>query len=377
MTLVLLVAGLLALVAGGEVLVRGAGGVATALGMSPLIVGLTVVAAATSAPELAVSLDASLSGSPGLALGNVVGSNIANVLLVLGVSALVLPLVVGLRLVRIDVPILILLSALTFLLALDGTISRTDGLLLVALAVGHLGYTVVAARRTPVVPEPAPAGATPPDSTGAADLGDAALRRAPRGLGRDVLLVVVGVVLLVVGAGWLVEGATAVAQALGVSDLVIGLTVVSIGTSLPELATSVLAVARGQRDVAVGNVVGSGILNLGMVLGLAAVTATDGVPVPPAALRFDLPVMVAVALALLPVAIRGMQISRPEGAAFVAYYAGYTGYLVLYASHHAALRPFSAVLFGFVVPLTVFWLVLLSVRLARRARHARQVPAAR
>jgi len=367
LTVLLLLGGLAALVAGGEVLVRGASGLARAFGMSPLIVGLTVVAAATSAPELAVTVDATLSGSPGLALGNVVGSNIANVLLVLGASALVLPLAVSSQLIRADIPVLAGMSILMMLLALDGSISRADGVVLVTLVAAYVATLVIVARRRAATANGnAEGGATDPSR------GEPAGTSAGKRLLRDVALVVVGVGLLVLGARWLVRAATEVAQSFGVSDLVIGLTVVAVGTSLPEMATSVMAAIRGEREMAVGNVAGSNIFNLGMVLGLAAAISPEGVPVGRAAIVFDIPFMVAVALAVLPVAFTGFAISRLEGALFVGYYVAYTAFLLLAAAQHDALEPFSAIMAGFVAPITVGWIVVLAVYElgVRRGRQA-------
>jgi cation:H+ antiporter len=362
----LILAGLAALVLGGEVLVRGAGGLARSIGMSPLLVGLTVVAFATSAPELAVSLDATLDGSPGLAVGNVVGSNIANVLLVLGVSALILPLAVEVPVIRRDIPAVAAVSLLTLVLALDGTITRLEGLLLVAAMVGYVVHTVLGVRRA----EPTAGAAPPGGRTGAGSSTPHADDTAPSGGSRLVHLglVGVGVLILVVGAGWLVDGATAVARDLGVSDLVIGLTVVAIGTSMPELATSVIAALRGARDLAVGNVVGSCILNLGLVLGLVAVVADGGVPVDASAVRFDLPFMVVTACALLPVAFTGLAISRWEGVLFVGYYLAYLTFLVLTATEHARLPAFSAAMLGFVIPLTAVSLLVVVVHELRGRR---------
>lgn len=358
MTALLIIGGLIALVAGGEVLVRGASGLARTFGMSPLVVGLTVVAAATSAPELAVTVDAALSGSPGIALGNVVGSNVINVLLILGVSALVLPLAVSSQLVRADVPVLIGMSVLTLVLAHDGAISRLDGIILVVLLVAYVVLLLRMTRRRNG--EAAPARVEGVEEAG-----------SDRPIWFHALFIAVGVAMLVLGARLLVRGATEIAQAFGLSDLVIGLTVVAVGTSLPELATSVTAAIRGEREMAVGNVAGSNIFNLGMVLGAAGILAPEGVPVSPGALELDLPFMVAVALALLPLAFTGYAITRFEGAVLVAYFVAYTAYLLLDAAGHDALEPFSSVMLVFVVPLTVLWLVLfasfeLGVRRGRR-----------
>ncbi|MFC5379811.1 calcium/sodium antiporter [Aquipuribacter nitratireducens] len=360
LTILSLLGGLVVLVVGGELLVRGAGGLALALGLSPLVVGLTVVSFATSAPELAVTLDATLAGSPELAVGNVVGSNIANVLLVLGLSALVLPLAVATGVLRQDVPVMIGFSVLALVLALDGGIGRLDGVVLVALLLAYTAWLVVASRRT----ERRSAGTT-----------QAPVRRPARSarrVGVDVLLVVVGVGLLVLGARLLVGAATGIGAALGVSDLVMGLTVVAVGTSLPELATSVIAAVRGERDLAVGNVVGSNVFNLGAVLGLAAVISPGGVPVSDGALALDLPVMVVVALALLPVVFTGAAVARWEGAVFVAYYAVYVVYLVLDATGHESLPVLGGVVLSFLLPLTALTLAVLvvaEVRVLRRRRR--------
>ena len=358
-----LVGGLVLLVLGGELLVRGGSGLGRAMGLSPLVVGLTIVAFATSAPELAVSLDATLSGSPGLAVGNVVGSNITNVLLVLGLSALLLPVVVGSQLIRTDVPVMVAVSVLVLLIALDGAVGRVEGVLLVVLLVAYVAWILRLSRRQGIdLPVPG-----------------AAVAAAPRPL-RDAALVVVGVALLVLGARLLVGAATEIAGAFGVSDLVIGLTVVAVGTSLPELATSVIAAVRGQREMAIGNVVGSNIFNLTVVLGLTAAVAPGGVPVDPAALRFDLPVMVAVAVALVPIVFTGRVIARWEAGVFLAYFGVYVGYLLLQASDHDALPAFSAVMLAFVVPITVLTLVVLmayevGVRKGRRQQQAEAEPA--
>ncbi|MDP9822946.1 cation:H+ antiporter [Nocardioides massiliensis] len=347
-----LVVGLVLLIGGGELLVRGGGGLGRTLGMSPLVVGLTIVAFATSAPELAVSLDATLSGSPGLAVGNVVGSNITNVLLVLGLAAVILPLAAQRQLVRFDVPFVIVVSVLALLLMLDGSIGRVDGVLLVALLAAYVVWTVLLGRRAGT-DDPPPGAAVP------------ALSRPLV----DVVLVVVGIALLVLGARLLVSAATSIATAFGVSDLVIGLTVVAVGTSLPEVATSVIAAIRGETEMAVGNVVGSNVFNLTAVLGLTAVIAPDGVPVEAAAIRFDVPVMIAVALALLPILFTGMVIARWEGGVFLAMYAGYVAYLLLAAAQHDALPAFSTVMLGFVVPLTALTIAVLVVQEIRLLRR--------
>jgi len=362
-TVVTFLAGLALLVAGAELLVRGAAGLAVRAGLSAVVIGLTVVAFGTAAPELAVGTSDAFRGEGNLAVGNVVGSNIANVLLILGLAALVGGgLMVHERLVRLDVPLMVGASLLVTLLALDGSLSTIEGGLLLGLIVAYVAWTVRAARRESpdVVAENEDA------------IDTEALAATPLVLQLGFILG--GLVGLVVGARWLVSAATTVATDLGASELVIGLTVVAIGTSMPELATSLVAVVRGQRDIAVGNVVGSNLFNLLCVLGAAALAAPGGIRVAEAAQTFDLPVMTAVAVACLPVFFDGYVLRRWEGAVFLAYYVAYLGYLVLDATDHAAADPFRTAMVGVVLPLTVLTLVVIGrwAWLAHRAAPAEQ-----
>lgn len=337
--ILLILGGLVLLVLGGELMVKGAGSLARRLGMSPLVVGLTVVAVATSAPELAVTVDAVLSGSPDLAVGNVIGSNTANVLLILGAGALIAALSVGRQLLRFDLPVMVAVSVLLLLLSLDGALTLVDGVLLLAVFVAFMVTTVILGRRE-----------VARQAAGSEDADD---EDAPAPMWLSVLLVVAGIASLVVGAQLLVRGAVSIASGLGISELIIGLTIVAIGTSLPELAATLAAVRRGEVDIAVGNVVGSNVANIGLVLGLPAVFAADGLPVAPSAVALDLPLMLAAALALGTVAFTGHRVVRMEGGAFVALYAAYLGYMVLAAAEHDALRGFTVVMVAFVLPLLV------------------------
>jgi cation:H+ antiporter len=250
-------------------------------------------------------------------IGNVIGSNVFNVLLILGLAAVIVPLLVDAQLVRREVPFLIGASGLTWWLASDGTVSRLDGLILAALLVVFIIWVARAARResSEVRAEYAAEYSKPQPIV-------------PGELGRDLLQIAAGLVALVLGAVWLVEGASAVARAIGLSELVIGLTVVAVGTSLPELATSVIAALKGERDIAVGNVVGSNIFNLLAVLGLSAVVAPTGVAVDPVALRFDLPLMALVALTALPIFVGGYRVERWEGFVFLVAASAYIGILL-------------------------------------------------
>jgi cation:H+ antiporter len=357
-TLALIAGGIIALVAGGEAIVRGASRVSAMLGLPPVVIGLTVVAFGTSAPELAVGLQAAGAGQPDLVIGNVVGSNIYNVLLVLGLSALIAPLLVKQRLVRIDVPLMVGASIVFFVLALDGSIDLTEGLIMFGLLLGYVGLLLALARReSPDVVAEYEREYAPPPARGA------------RAWLVNLGLLGLGLVLIVIGAGWLVEGAVTVARSLGISELVIGLTVVAIGTSLPELVTSLVAVIRDERDIAVGNIVGSNIFNLLCVLALTAVLAPDGVSVAAGALGLDIPFMLVIAVACLPIFFTGHVIARWEGALFLAYGIGYTVYLVLDATHHRALPAFELVALA-VVPLTLVTLAVISLREIGRRRAA-------
>jgi cation:H+ antiporter len=296
------------LTAGAEFLIRGASNLAFKWGISPLAIGLTVVACGTGAPEAIVSIDAALSGRSEIALGNVLGSNLFNVLVILGASALVAPLIVSRQLLRVDVPILIGLSGATWMMALDGTIGWIDSTILAASFVAYTVLSVRLGRKIPTEAVDVPA-------------------RTSKAWPWQVLGVLGGLALLGVGARWFVDGSVDLARRLGVSELVIGLTLVAAGTSLPEMATSILSSIRGERDIAVGNIVGSNIFNLVGVLGPTGLVA-GGVPVPDACLRVDFPAMAAVAAACLPIFLTGSRISRWEGALLVSAYAGYVAVLI-------------------------------------------------
>jgi NADH dehydrogenase len=294
----------------------------------------------------------------------VLGSNVFNVLFILGVSALIVPLVVSQRVVRVDVPVMIGVSLLLWLLAAGGTLSRAEGAVLFAGLVVYTVWCIRASRsESPdVVGEYA-------REFGAVAAPDAQTAASSSGRWfRQTLQVLAGLALLVWGSKWLVTGAVELARLWGVSELMIGLTIVAAGTSLPEVATSVLAALRGERDIAVGNVVGSNIFNILCVLGLSAAMAPQGVTVSPQALAFDIPVMVVAALACLPVFFTGNLIARWEGAVFLGYYAAYTIFLFLQASEHPLLPTFATLMMGFVVPLTALTLAVVVLRTVNRRR---------
>ena len=363
LTAIAFTVGVVALVGGADSLVRGAARIAARTGLSTVVIGLTVVAFGTSAPELAVSIGAAINDSSDIALGNVVGSNIANILLVLGLSSVAGGgLYVAFRIVRIDVPIMIGLSVALLILGIDGSIGRIDGALFVIALIVYITWTVATARReSQDLSDLDQDGVS--DSVELASQYTSGLEEDLSGatpLWRDLLAVLAGLVLLVVGAQMLVGAATNIAESIGVSELVIGLTVVAIGTSLPELATSVVAAARGQRDLAVGNAIGSNLFNILAVIGISSLVSP--VNVSDGALGFDLPFMIAVAVACLPIFVNGFELKRWEGVVFVGYYVAYLVWLGLDAAEHGLEPAFSTAILGFVVPLTTITLVIVGAK---------------
>ena len=303
---VLLVAGGLALlIVGAEVLVRGAAALAGAWGVPQVVVGLTVVSVGTSAPELAIGIDSAINDAGPLAIGNVAGTNIVNLLLVLGLSAAIAPLAIAVPTIRRDLPIMAAIGLLLLALCWDGSLSRVEGAIPLAIAVGYTVLIVGQARRDPVAIQVA-ADEVP----------------APRGRGWvNLLLTVAGLAVIVVGADLLVRGAVDLSRAFGVSEAVIGLTVVAIGTSAPELVTTLVSTFRGERDIAIGNLIGSSTYNIGLVLGGSALVAP--LAVTPELAHVDLPIMVAVMLVCIPVFLTGRRMSRAEGIGFVLAYVVY------------------------------------------------------
>ncbi|WP_299802687.1 calcium/sodium antiporter [uncultured Shewanella sp.] len=295
--------GFLILTVGAEALVRGASQIALRLGLTPLIIGLTIVAFGTSAPELAVSVKSAIAGNSGIALGNVIGSNIANIGLILGITALIRPIKIESQMVRRDIPIMILASLLFWSLLLDGGLSFWDGAILSALLVAYLTFSYFTAEKQ-----------TDDDVEGT--------KQNPM---LSVLFIVIGISMLVGGGILFVDGAVAMAKSFGISEVIIGLTIVAIGTSMPELVTSIVAALKGQSDIAIGNVVGSNLFNILGILGVTAlIHPISGCEIS----NLDWIAMIAFAVILLPFAYTGLRIGRREAALLVLGYLGYIGYLV-------------------------------------------------
>ena len=344
--LISFIGGLALLIVGADLLVRGASRLAIAIGLSPLVIGLTVVAYGTSAPELAICLKASVAGQSGIVIGNVIGSNISNVLLILGLSALLKPLVVSRQLIRLDVPIMIASSLLMLFMAMDGMISRGESILLVIGIIIYTFWLLQISRK---------------ESKAIKDEYKKKITSDKNDHFKKWLLypafIVIGLGLLVLGARFLVDAAVSIAESFGVSELIIGLTIIAVGTSLPEIATAIIATIRGNRDIVIGNVIGSNISNVLAIIGLTGVFAVEGIPVAQAALQFDIPVMIAVSIACLPIFLTGHRIGRKEGLLFFGYYIFYMLYLILAAGKHDALESYSNVMIQFVIPLTVITIV--------------------
>lgn len=340
-------AGILLLLGGAHLLVSSSSTLAMRFGIPAIFIGVTVVAFATSAPEIAVSLDAVLDGRSGLALGNVVGSNIANILLILGLSAVISPIKVTRRVIWLDIPIMILVSVVLYVLALDRILQPLDGIIMLILFTAFMAFQIYQAKR---------------------DKNSMIYEDVDHELGANVnpwlqaVLLILGFALLALGAHWLVESAIVIARVWGMSELIIGLTIVAIGTSLPELATSVLAARRNESDLSVGNVIGSNIFNVLLVLGISAFFSADGLPISTAALALDLPFMLAVSFACLPIFFTGHVIARWEGLVFLGYYTAYLLYLFLDATQHEYLNLFNEVMLLFVGPITILTLLVFAIR---------------
>lgn len=350
----MLLAGLVLLIVGANLLVKGAARLAANFGVPALVIGLTVVAFGTSAPELAVSVKAAADGQAELAIANVVGSNTFNILFILGVAAVVSPLVVSRQLVRQDVPIMVAVSLVALLMVLDGSINRFESGLLVIGLVAYTGFLFYQGRQQG-------------NAEASSEIDELVKAHVPTW--QNGLLIAVGLALLVWGARWLVQSAVSIAAAWGVNEAVIGLTIVAAGTSLPEVMTSVVATLRGERDIAIGNVVGSNIFNVLCVLGLSGLTAPIPLVAGEQVAHVDVPVMLAVAALCVPLFFVGASLRRLEGVLFLVLYAAYVWYMVavaLAAEYRHLLQ--SSILFVLLPAVVVYVVAILAKDLARRRK---------
>jgi len=348
MTILFFVLGLVGLIVGAELFLKAVDHFGLKWGVSPLIMGLTVVAFATGAPELAISVKAALSGSADLVLGNIIGSNIANILLILGITAVISPLNITRRVVKIDVPIVIAASAAVYFMALDGGLSALDGVILLGGLLAYSFFTFSQIKK----------------STGDGDVEEVfqyekSIDELEKGFYfyfKNVGLLLVGLGLIVLGSNWMVDSAVTIALILGLSELVIGLTIVSIGTSLPEIATSLSAARKGKADIAVANVMGSNLYNMLLTLGLTLVIAPGVLAVSDDAIKLDLPFMVAVSITCIPIFIAGFNLTRMDGSLFLFYYTTYMTYLVLSALGSPSVAYIQSVMMFVVIPATIVYM---------------------
>ncbi len=358
-TIISFAGGLALLIIGAESLVKGASRIASALGISSLVIGLTVVAFGTSSPELAVSLQSALNNQPDIALGNVVGSNIFNVLFILGIAAIITPLIVAQQLIKLDVPIMIFVSFVLLLFSLNGIIGNIEGAVLFAGLVGYIVFLIRLSKKEKkeIVEE----------YKKEFEYKD---QKKVKYWVVNIGLVVVGLIMLVAGSNLLLDASVTIARILGMSELVIGLTIIAAGTSLPEVFNSVIASIRGERDIAVGNIVGSNIFNILGILGLTSFLAPGGVRVSEAAINVDIPIMIAVAIACLPIFFTGNTISRWEGVLFFFYYIIYTVYLILKSTEHDSLHFFNNTVMFYILPITALTLAIYLFRYFRMKKKA-------
>lgn len=303
--ILLLAVGFVLLVKGADWFVDGAAGIARKFRIPQLVIGLTIVAMGTSAPEAAVSISAALKGSADITIGNIVGSNILNILIILGLASLIVPIAVAKATIKVDMPFMLLISAVLLVLGWDGTVTLGDGLILAAFFVGYIGYLLYDAKKHPEISE-------------GEFLRDLSLPKS-------LMWTALGLALIILGSNVAVDAATEIARILGLSERFIGLTIVALGTSLPELFTSVMAARKGNADIAIGNIVGSNIFNILFVVGLSALI----IPVPfAAAFRIDTLVAIGAGVLLWLFSLRG-KLVRWHGAVMLLAYGGYFAYLLL------------------------------------------------
>ncbi|MBL8091811.1 MAG: calcium/sodium antiporter [Anaerolineales bacterium] len=359
MTYLLFIVGLITLIIGAEILVRGASRLAAIFGVSPLVIGLTIVAFGTSSPELAVSVQSALAGQADISIGNVIGSNVFNIFFILGIAALIRPIKIAEQLIKLDSPIMVGVSIFALVLALDGWLSRLEGIILISLLIAYIVFTLWASKK---------------EGQGIQDeYAEEYTSKETKGwksLAKNSFFVVAGLAMLYYGSNWLVEAAVIIARTFGVSELVIGLTIVAAGTSMPEVATSVVAAFKGEGDISAGNVIGSNIFNILGVFGVAAATTPESIPVAAHVVTFDLPIAIFAAVVTLPVFVVDNYISRFDGLIFFSYFVFYNLYIVLRAVNNPSVSILETFLMAY-IPLTFFFFIAVAARyLWQRRKNA-------
>lgn len=341
MIYLLIIVGFLLITWGASLLVKGASRLAVTLGISSLVVGLTMVAFGTSAPELAVGLKAALDGKSDIVFGNVVGSNIFNILLVLGLASLIVPISVEKTIFKLDVPVMAGTALLLYIMALDGNISRIDGIILVIIFFSYIAFLIYSTKK---------------QKERAREIEEQLKDELPAekcSLISCLLLVILGLAMLVIGAEVLVNNAVKLALNFGVSELVIGITVIAIGTSLPELATSVVAGIKGEQDISIGNIVGSNIFNIVMVIGFCAIFADGGIDVQPVSLSLDIPMVILTTILCIPIFLTGFKVTKLEGLVFLICFGLYMANLYLHTIEHNMAFDFKNITFALMIIITL------------------------
>lgn len=323
----LFIAGLALLIVGAELLTRGGTKIANLMGISPVVVGLTVVAIGTSMPELAIGVEAALAGSGELAIGNIAGTNTLNILLILGLIATIKPLPIELSTLRVDLPSMVFAAILFLAFALDGSLGRIEGIVLAVLAVAYT-VIVIRASRKESVPAQLEFQREFGEALVPAEQRPAQRARGRRDFGMNLAALIGGIVIIVLGADWLVDGASDIARMIGASEAFIGLTIVAIGTSAPELVTAIVSTLRGDRRIAVGNLIGSSTYNILLILGVTMMVPGDPILISPNLSFIDIPLMLIAALVCIPIFVSGRKVVRTEGALMVTAYLLYLGYLI-------------------------------------------------
>jgi cation:H+ antiporter len=318
-TFALLLLGLVALICGAELVVRGGTRLAIRLRIPPIVVGLTIVSIGTSAPELAIGIEAALRGNGSLAVGNIAGTNTVNLLLIFGLSALLRPITLDSQTLRFNLPVMIVAALALVAMAMDGALTRTDGAVMVGAGVLYTLALIVLTRHE----SPATKLGFEQEFAGRAHV------RPLVDVAWSSMALLAGIVIIVIGSDLLVEQAVSLARAMNVSDALIGLTIIAIGTSLPELVTTIVGTLRNNRDIAIGNLLGSSIFNILFILGITCLVPDQAMPVEADLVRIDIPVMALATLTCIPVFLSGRRVSRIEGALFVSVYALYLLYLLV------------------------------------------------
>lgn len=350
MTTLLIIGGLALLILGGEILIKSSTNLASRLGMKPIVIGLTIIAMGTSAPEIIINLSSISEGHSSLALGNILGSNIFNILFILGISALITPLIINQKLIKIDIPILIILTITVWIFSLDLNLSFNEGIILFILLILFIIFSIKFSKKESpeVIKEYENEFSTPRKS-----------------LLLTIIYFCMGLTLLLLGSHYLVNGSVSLARSWGISELIIGITILACGSGTPEVVISVMAARKKEYDIAIGNIIGSCIFNILFVLGTSIIIFPNQ-PIPPEALNFDIPIMILTSIICLPICLSDQKVSRIEGLLLLLYFVSYISFIILNSSGHDAIEPFGKIVGLFFIPITMITLFIISLKELRK-----------